>query len=140
MNVDAILLSGGLPISLRYVLMVLAVAAVVVACRRSNWATGLTAAMLASFLLAPHTGNYDTTVLMVGAWLTAFSAKKLAVRALATAFFTPIPWLLQLLDAPWTGLPALLLFSLLMALALERVSLPHRRGAVPTPTPEGAAA
>ncbi len=135
MNVDAILLSGGLPISLRYVLMALAVAAVVVACRRSNWATGLTAAMLASFLLAPHTGNYDTTVLMVGAWLTAFSAKKLAVRALATAFFTPIPWLLQLLDAPWTGLPALLLFSLLMALAMERVSLP-----VPTQSPEGATA
>jgi Glycosyltransferase family 87 len=124
MNVDAILLSAGLPGALRYVLMAAVLGAVVVACRRSNWATGLTAAMLGSFLIAPHTGNYDTTVLIVGAWLTAFSTKKLAVRALATVFFTPIPWLVQLLDAPWTGLPALVLFSLLMALAWDRIPLP----------------
>jgi len=135
MNVDAILLSAGLPGSLRYVLMAMVLAAVLVACRRSDWATGMTAAMLASFLLAPHTGNYDTTVLIVGAWLTAFSAKKLPVRILATAFFTPIPWLLQLLDAPWTGLPALLLFSLLMALALDRLPFP-----VPRTDPQGVTA
>ena len=119
MNVDAILLSAGLPLSLRFVLIAAVLAAVVLVCRRSNWSAGLMAAMLASFLIAPHTGSYDATALMVGAWLTAFSAPKLAVRALATAFFTPIPWLLQLLGRPWSGLPALLLLGLLLAMAWE---------------------
>jgi len=119
MNVDAILISGGLPLQLRYALMAAVIAAAVLACRRASWSTGLMAAVLASFLLAPHTGNYDTTLLMVGAWFTAFTGSNIAMRALATAFFTPIPWLIQLLEKPWTGLPALLLFSLLMALAWE---------------------
>jgi len=125
MNVEALLISAGLPLALRFVLMAAVLGAVVVACRRASWATGLMAAMLASFLIAPHTGTYDATALLTGAWLTAFSAAKLAVRSLATVFFTPIPWLLQLLGEPWTGLPALVLFCLLFALAWE--SLPLRR-------------
>jgi hypothetical protein len=96
--------------------------------------------MLGSFLIAPHTGSYDTVALMIGAWLTAFSAKKVVVRALATAFFTPIPWLLQLFDKPWSGLPALLLFGLLLAMVWERVPLPHGRGSVPNHDCEGAVA
>jgi hypothetical protein len=86
--------------------------------------------MLASFLIAPHTGSYDTVALMIGAWLTAFSAKKVAVRAVATAFFTPIPWLLQLFGKPWSGLPALLLFGLLLAMAMERIPMSLRRRSV----------
>ncbi|MGA3024654.1 MAG: glycosyltransferase family 87 protein [Bryobacteraceae bacterium] len=119
MNVSAILVNAGLPLSLRFVLMAAVVAAVVLACRRAGWEMGLAAAMLASFLTAPHTGNYDATSLMVGVCLTVFRAATLPVRVLATAFFTPIPWLLQLLDPPWTGVPALLLFCLLMAMAWE---------------------
>lgn len=118
-NVDAILISFGLPLQLRFILMAAVLAAAILACRRASWATGLTAAMLASFLIAPHTGTYDATSLMVAAWLTAFSAKTFAARALATAFFTPIPWLLQLLGPPWTGLPGLLLLGMLIALAWE---------------------
>ncbi|MGA2182179.1 MAG: glycosyltransferase family 87 protein [Bryobacteraceae bacterium] len=140
MNVGAILLSAGLPLSLRFVLMAVVVAAAILACWRSSWSTGLMAAMLGSFLIAPHTGSYDTAALLVGAWLTAFSAKKLAVRALATAFFTPIPWLLQLFGRPWSGLPALLLFGLLLAMAWERVPLRDRRGSVPSHDCEGVAA
>ncbi len=120
MNVSSILINAGLPLSLRYVLMAAVVAAVVLACRGTGWETGLMAAMLASFLIAPHTGNYDATSLLVGAWLTVFRAATMPVRVLATAFFTPIPWLLQILDPPWTGVPALLLFCLLMAMAWER--------------------
>jgi len=93
--------------------------AAVLICRRSTWSIGLAAGLFASFLIAPHTGTYDATMLLVPAWLIAFSAGKPAVRALAVAFFTPIPWLLQLLDPPWTGLPALVLFCLTLALAWE---------------------
>jgi hypothetical protein len=128
MNVDAILLSTALPLSLRYVLLAAVLAAAVLSCWHSSWSTGLTAAMLASFLIAPHTLSYDTTALMVGAWLTAFSASKLPVRALAAAFFTPIPWFLQLLDQPWTALPALLLLGMLFALAWEPAGAALRAG------------
>jgi hypothetical protein len=119
MNVDAILLSMGLPLALRFILMATVLAATILVCRHATWSIGLTAALLASFLIAPHTGSYDATMLLVPAWLIAFSDQKPATRALATAFFTPIPWLLPLLDQPWTGLPALLLLSLLLALAWE---------------------
>jgi hypothetical protein len=139
MNVDAILLSTGLPLPLRSVLMAAVLVAAVLACWRSNWSTGLMAAMVASFLVGPHTLTYDTTALMVGAWLTAFTATKLAVRALAVAFFTPIPWFLQLLDQPWTALPAVLLLGLLLALAWEPARAALRSTAlrrVPAPATE----
>jgi hypothetical protein len=117
MGVSAILISAGLPLVLRFALMAAAGLALFVASRRSGWETGLAAAMLASFLIAPHTECYDATALMVAAWLMVFLGKTRLARTLAAFFFTPIPWLLQLLDQPWTGVPALLLMCLLSAIA-----------------------
>jgi len=130
MDVSAILISAGLPIVLRFALMALAGFALLLACHRSGWEAGLPAAMLAAFLIAPHTETYDTTCLMVAGWLLVFSGRSWPVRTLAALFFTPIPWLVQLLDAPWTGIPALLLFGMLLALAWERW-----RADVPAPAP-----
>jgi len=131
MDVSAILISAGLPLVLRFVLIAAVAAALLVACRRSGWEFGLSAAMLAAFLIAPHTETYDTTCLIVAAWLMVFLAKTRLVRTLAAFFFTPIPWLLQLMDQPWTGIPALLMLCLLGAVAWEQF-----RAAIPASRPE----
>jgi len=131
MDVSAILISAGFPIVLRFALIAAVAVALLVACRRSGWEFGLSAAMFSAFLVAPHTETYDTTCLMVAAWLMVFLAKTRLVRTLAAFFFTPLPWLLQLLDRPWTGVPALLLLCLLMALAWEQL-----RAATPAPRRE----
>jgi len=137
MDVSAILISAGLPIVLRFVLIAAVAGALLAACRRSGWEFGLSAAMLSAFLLAPHTETYDTTCLIVAAWLMVFLGKTRLVRALAAFFLTPIPWLVQLLDQPWTAVPALLLLCLLMAIAWQqlRAGSPARRTELaPDPT------
>jgi hypothetical protein len=124
MNVYAIALNFG--IDNRVVsgaLVVVVLAAVAAICWRGEWWQGLSAALIGTFLIAPHAYLYDSTLLMLPALLVMFQARNLFVRCVAAAVLTPIPSLLQLAEIPWTGVAAMLLLTLLLSLAGETTGL-----------------
>jgi len=102
-------------------LLVVAVVAAVLAMAAGPWWRALAAAVIGAMVIAPHTIPYDAAWAILPAWLAYFSSRHVAVRAAALLFFTPVPWLLQLLDSPWTVAPALVVLVFLLAMAGEPV-------------------
>ena len=135
MNVYAIALNLGLDNRiLNIALALFVVACVCVVCRQGAWWQSLSAAMIGTFLIAPHAYLYDSTLLVLPAMLIVFQARSIFVRCTAAAILTPIPSLLQLAEIPWTGVAATLLLVLLLGLAGETSGV-FRRAASPVPQP-----
>jgi hypothetical protein len=130
MNVYAIALNFGIDNSFVNGALVLLVLVCVASIGwRGDWWQAMSAAMLGTFLIAPHAYLYDSTMLILPALLIAFQARHLFIRGAAAAVLTPIPSLLQLMNMPWTGVAAMLLLVLLVSFALECAGL--LRGRVP---------
>ena len=120
MNVYAIGRNIGVDAAaLSAVLVVMVLTCVVSICWRGAWWQSFAAAIIGTLLIAPHTYLYDSTLVILPALLIAFQASSLPARAVAAAFCTPIPCLLQLAEMPWTMVPALVLLALLISLAWE---------------------
>jgi hypothetical protein len=103
---------------LRWVLVGLVAAAVLGIARRREWWQGLVAAQVGSALVAPHVFMYDSTIVVLPALLMFFQEGKLT-RAAAAVFFTPIPYLIQMVGIPWTIAPSLVLSGLLASLFVD---------------------
>ena len=121
LNVDSLLLNAGLAnfMVLRVVLIVVMLAAVYLACRTQTWWRGLAAGIAGTLILAPHTIPYDAAWMVLPAWLVFFRSTSRVARAAAAVFFTPLPYLLQMADQPWSGLPACALVFLTAAMAWD---------------------
>jgi hypothetical protein len=95
---------------------------------QGEWWQALAAAQAGSILLAPHTFLYDSTLLVLPALLVCFFSVHMWPRIAAMVCLTPVIYLCQLAEKPWTAAPALAIAMLLIALAWE--SWPSGRQAV----------
>jgi hypothetical protein len=75
----------------------------------------------ASLLVAPHAYGYDATVLLLGLWLTMFSAALQPARIVALWLFTPLAYGFTLAGKPWAAVSSLSLLALVIALACEAI-------------------
>ena len=73
----------------------------------------------ASLLVAPHAYGYDATMLLLGLWLTTFSAALQPTRIVALWLFTPLAYGFTLAGKPWAAVSSLSLLALVVALACE---------------------
>jgi hypothetical protein len=123
LNIDSLLLNAGLSsfTVLKVVLVLAMLGCLYLACRRQEWWRGLAAGLAGTLILAPHTIPYDAAWMVLPAWLVFFRSKSRLARAAAAVFFTPLPYLLQLADQPWSGLPACALVFLATAMAFDAV-------------------
>ena len=101
-------------------LAVVAAGCAVVAAWRGSWMLYPAAAAGALFVM-PHTYAYDAAFLLPGLWAVVYRAHARVTKALAVALCTPIPYGLNLADAPWPAVTPLLLLILLGCLAAERL-------------------
>ncbi len=106
------------------VLVLIVIGCVLAICWRGSWWQAFSAAIIGTLLIAPHTYLYDSTLVVLPALLIVFQAEGLFARAVATAFCTPIPCLLQLGEIPWTAVAALVLLAMLIGLTVETL-IPH---------------
>ena len=80
----------------------------------------------ASLLVAPHAYGYDATMLLLGLWLTMFTAALRPARIVALWLFTPLAYGFTLAGKPWAAVSSLSLFALVVALACEAVRAARR--------------
>jgi hypothetical protein len=126
-NVHGLMVGLGLDSAvIRWVLVVAVVGAVLGIARRQEWWQGLVAAQVGSALVAPHVFMYDSTIVVLPALLMFFLEGRLT-RAAAAVFFTPIPYLIQMVGIPWTIAPSLVLGGLLTSLLVDAPGLAKER-------------
>ena len=82
------------------------------------------AAVIATLLAVPHVYNYDATLLWLPIWLTLFHSQERWSRSAAALAAVPIPYLMTLLDRPWSAAAAVCALLLLAALAREGLHAP----------------
>jgi hypothetical protein len=121
LNTASVLLNLGCTSAAAGVLLLLVAGAAILLAMMGPWWRALSAAVIGALVIAPHTIPYDAAWAILPAWLAYFCSRHPAVRAAAVLFFIPVPWLLQLLDKPWTIAPALVVLALLLAMAWEGI-------------------
>ena len=97
----------------------LVVALAALAIRRAPLWRWFSAAVIATLLAVPHVYNYDATLLWLPIWLTLFHSQERWSRSAAALAAIPIPYLMTLLDRPWSAAAAVCALLLLAALARE---------------------
>ncbi|HLJ16162.1 MAG TPA: glycosyltransferase family 87 protein [Bryobacteraceae bacterium] len=89
------------------------------ACWRAPLWRWFSAAAIGSLLVSPHVYKYDATMLLLPILLAIFWSASRFTRIVAATAVTPIPYLVALLGQPFAAIPAVLLLTLLGALARE---------------------
>jgi hypothetical protein len=90
----------------------------VIAARGPAWRL-YPAAAAGALIAMPHTYAYDAAFLLPGLWAVVYRSQSRAAKAVAVALCTPIPYGLNLADAPWPAITPVLLLLLLGFLAAE---------------------
>lgn len=76
----------------------------------------ISAAIVGSLLLSPHTYEYDAAVLLAFLVAAAHRAGSPVTRAAAVAALVPVPYLMTLAGSPWAAIPSLVLAAYLASL------------------------
>ena len=101
-----------------FMLALLAVVLAAIAARGDSWRLYPAAAAGGLFAM-PHTYAYDAAFLLPGLWAVVYRSQSRTARAVAVALCTPIPYGLNLANAPWPAVTPILLLLLLASLAAE---------------------
>jgi hypothetical protein len=137
LNINSLLLNLGIgeSIVLEGIAMAGILICVFMACRGAEWWRALAAGVAGTLIIAPHTIPYDAVWMILPAWLVFFKSASRLAKAAAAIFFTPIPYLAQLADQPWSGLPACVLVFFVISIARDTFA-PAKSVLVPVTAPQ----
>jgi hypothetical protein len=136
-NVYSLALNFGLHSAAAVVLLTVVVLSLAsILAWNSSFSSCVAAACLGSLLISPHALGYDATLLLPVLWSVLFESKSAPAKILAVFLCSPVPYLLNLADSPWSSTTPVALLALLSVLAWQNWKSASKLGPAAPPALE----